>query len=79
MDVLMTMGMQHIGDRQMVACTWYLGVNLDAGAIHPFLPKMAKRQRTGIRPMAVGTQHADFGLRAKANHYLKRVRQIAKV
>ena len=31
-----------------------------------------------FRLMAIGTRHADFGLRVETNFYLKRARQISK-
>ena len=70
------MGMQQTGDRPMVACTQYSGDDLDIRAIHPSQWKTTKRQWMEIRPMAVGTRHMDFGLRAEANPYLKRAQQM---
>ena len=62
----------------MAACTRYSGENLDTEAIRPSHLKMTKRQWMGIRPMAIGTQHEDFGPRAESNSYLKRARQMGK-
>ena len=55
-----------------------LTIDHDIEAIHPSQRKMMKRQRTGIRPMAAGTQHAGFSLRAETNLYLKRALQMGK-
>ena len=71
MNFSMAVGMQRMGDRPMGACTRYLGDDLDNGAIHPSQWKMTKRQRTRIRPMVVGTRHADFDPRTETNAYLK--------
>ena len=60
----------------MAICTRYLGDDLDTGAIRPPQQKMTKRQQTGIRLMATGTRHTDFGLRAETNPYLKRAWQM---
>ena len=63
----------------MAACTRYSGDDLDTGAIHyPYQQKMTKRQWTGIRLMAIGTQHADFGPRVEANPYLKQAQKMGK-
>ena len=55
----------------MAACTGYSGNDLDIGAIHPSQRKKTKGQWTRIRPMAVGTRHADSGPKVEANSYLK--------
>ena len=70
--------MQRTGDKPMAECTWYLGDDLDTGAIHPFQWKMTKRQQMRIKLMAVGTRHEDSGLRADTNSYLKQALQMGK-
>ena len=67
-----------MGDRPMAACTQYSGDDLDITAIYHSRRRTIKRQRTRIKPMVVGTQHEDFGPRAKTNFYLKRARQMGK-
>ena len=62
----------------MAACIRYSGDNLDTEAIRPSQRKTPKRQQTGIKPMAVGTRHADFGPRAETNSYLMRARKMGK-
>ena len=63
-------------DNSMVTCTRCSSDDRDTEAIRPSQWKMKKRQRTGIRPMAVGTQHANFGLRVETKLYLKRARKM---
>ena len=65
-----------MGDKPMAARTLYSGDDLDTGALHPSQWKTTKKQRMGIRLKAAGTRHADFGLRAETNFYLKRARKI---
>ena len=69
---------QQTGDRLEVACTRYLGDNLDTRAIHPSQWEMTKRQRTGNRLMASGIRRGDFDLKAEINLYLKRGRKMGK-
>ena len=74
----MVVGVQRTGDISIGAYTWYSGDDLDTKAICPSQWKMVKRQRTGIRLMATGTWHVDFGPRAKTNSYLKQPCQMGK-
>ena len=74
MDIPMVVGVQRTRNKLMAAWTQYSSDDLDTKAIHLSQRKMAKRQRTGIRSMAAGTQHTDFGPRAETNFYLKQVR-----
>ena len=76
MDFLMVMGMQQTRDKPMAAYTRYSGDDLNIGAIYPSQQKMTKKQQTGIRLMAAGARHADSGLRAETNPYLKRAWQM---
>ena len=74
----MAVRVQRIRNRPMAACTKYSGDDLDTKAIHPAQWKMTKRKRTGNKPMAVDTQHVDFGPRVETNFYLKRAQQMGK-
>ena len=62
MDIPMVVGVQCMGNKLMVACGQYSGDDLDTKAIHLSQRKMKKRQQTGIKPMAAGTQYT--GLRS---------------
>ena len=77
-DISMVLEVRRMRNRSMATCTQYSSDDLDTKAIHPSQWKMIKRQRTGIRLMAVGIWHADFGLRAETNFYLKRARKMGK-
>ena len=57
----------------MTIGTRCLGENLDTEATRSYQQKMTKTWWTGIRPMAIGTQRMDVGLKAEANHYMREV------
>ena len=72
MNIPMAVRVRQTGDRPVAACTRYLGDNLNIEITQPSQRKMIKRQRTGNRPMATGTQRADFCPKIEAYLYLKR-------
>ena len=78
MGILMAVGVQQTGDKPMATQIRYPGDDLDIRAIHPSQRKMKKRQWMGNRPMAVGSQLADFGPRVETDLYLKRARKMGK-
>ena len=55
----------------MAVGTRYLGDNLDTEATRSCQRKTTKRQQTGIRPMVIGAQQTNSGLKAEANHYIR--------
>ena len=77
-DIPSAVGVQRSGNRPMVAYTKYMSDNLNTRVIHPFQQEMTKRQRTGIRLMAVGAWRADLSPRVETNPYLKWARQMGK-
>ena len=58
-DILIAIRVQQTGDMLIAAYTRYSGDDLDTRAIHPSQWKITKRQWTGIRPIVVGTRHAN--------------------